>query len=140
MIQDSITPQPTGEAGNPFDRLLSDYFKAQLPTVWPALPELPRAEPLKLAASHSAERIHSSVRASDLRSRLTLAASIALLLGVCWLLSNGYQPSPRSEPTASPDGLLRGAAASNPASGVELRKDNAIKVGPRTPLRSIKLP
>ena len=76
------------------DRLLSAFFKAEMPDPWPAAPtasainepaglvgeraEAPRNEPAV------ARRDHNS------RARYTLAASVALLLGTCWTLSDGF--------------------------------------------------
>jgi hypothetical protein len=43
-----------------------------------------------------------------------LAASVALMLGACWYLSNGFAPGMRSQqPTAAPSapGMLQGSGA-----------------------------
>src|SRR5262249_38596965 len=57
------------------DRLLGDYFKAQLPTKWPAAPRISLARPANTATNSAA------------RSRWALAASVAVLLGGCWYLT-----------------------------------------------------
>lgn len=59
------------------DRLLTAYYRAEMPKNWTA-PQ-PWAEP---AATNS----HQSKRQSS-RSRWALAASVAMLLGGCWYLS-----------------------------------------------------
>jgi len=57
------------------DRLLGDYFKAQLPRKWPPAPRTDAARPANTTSSSAA------------RSRWALAASVAVLLGGCWYLS-----------------------------------------------------
>lgn len=64
------------------DRLLSTYFKAELPKTFPPLST--RAEyPQPVRANR--ERNHS-------RSRWALAASVAMLLGGCWYISGQIGP------------------------------------------------
>jgi hypothetical protein len=74
MNTDHPTPNPTGD---PVDRLLSAFYRAEMPKNWPAVPNA-RTEP----AHAKLERANTSTR-----SRWALAASVAMLLGGCWYLS-----------------------------------------------------
>ena len=65
------TPSP-----DELDRHLSAYFRAQVPTQWPAAPV-----PVQARAT---PRFGSAWK-----TRLTLAASVAGLLGLGWVLSSG---------------------------------------------------
>jgi hypothetical protein len=111
-----MNPLPPNEN---VDRLLSAFFKAEMPDPWPAAPtasattesagfvaEAPRNEPAV------ARRDHNS------RARYTLAASVALLLGTCWTLSNGIQsgnqPANRPADGASPRDILGPSNAKSP--------------------------
>jgi|GEM_PF-2452339 len=90
------------EKTDELDQLFSDFFKAQLQQPWPKAPAPAAAatsEPSELAASRTAEAPRNApapVRNdSTARARFTLAASVALALGACWYLSNGFQPTAR---------------------------------------------
>lgn len=77
------------------DRLLSDFFKTQMKRPWPAAPAVPvRSEPSELVVVRN--RTPVSAPDHSTRSRITLAASVAILFGSCWYLSNGSQPELRS--------------------------------------------
>ena len=68
------------------DGLLSDFFRSELPKVWPGPPtsdEQPKTIPLAARKPFS--------RWSAVRSRLALAASIALLLAGGWFLSGKFE-------------------------------------------------
>src|SRR5688572_6767899 len=82
----------------PVDDALSAFFKSALPKPWPAAPRT--AEPSSVVAARPA---------SSNRARLTLAASVAILLGACWYFSNGIQPAARPAP-AKPELLPDGSA------------------------------
>ena len=124
----------TGPA-DALDRLLSEFFKAQLPAAWPAAPATPATEPSVLAAERDgasdAPRHQPVAAARDTgsKSRYTLAASVALLLGTCWWLSNGYQPGERSGPGRAdgPAGppMLHKSGASEPKVLETIREDKA---------------
>jgi hypothetical protein len=58
------------------DRHLSAYFRAQVPTQWPSAPM-----PVQARATPR--------NSSAWKTRLTLAASVAGLLGLGWVLSSG---------------------------------------------------
>jgi len=68
------------------DGLLSDFFRSELPKPWPEPPipdEQPQTLPLPARKPFS--------RWSAVRSRLALAASIALLLAGGWFLSGKFE-------------------------------------------------
>jgi hypothetical protein len=80
------------------DRLLSAFFKAEMPDPWPAAPTASTTEPSGLVAERAeAPRNEPAVARRDhnSRARYTLAASVALLLGTCWTLSDGFQSGTR---------------------------------------------
>jgi hypothetical protein len=121
------------------DRLLSHYFKSKMQQPWPKAPATPSrmSEPSALAASRTGANApleaprNQPVSSSDPRnggnkSRYTLAASVAVLLGACWALSNGFQPG------AVPAGnnghklnVFPEATAEKPAVGQQIQKDKA---------------
>jgi len=88
---------PTTEPPDDLDRLLSDFFKAQLKRPWPGAPfpsaTAQSAEPSGLAAARAAEA--PARRDTAARARVTLAASAALMFGVTLYLSDGFQPGER---------------------------------------------
>ncbi len=116
----NATTQP---AANPdeLDRLFSDFFKSQLKRPWPNAPipvAAAPAEPSGLVAGRTGEtprnRPSPATRDNTARARFTLAASVALMLGTCWYLSNGFEPGARSgAPAANPalPSMLNGADA-----------------------------
>lgn len=71
--------------GDDLDRLLSDFFRAELPNPWPAAP-IPDEQPQSLPLSARKPIRHWS----SLRSRFALAASVALLLAGGWFLSGKF--------------------------------------------------
>ncbi|QJW99371.1 hypothetical protein [Frigoriglobus tundricola] len=107
----NATPKPAA-APDELDRLFTDYFKSQLKRPWPNAPipvaAATPAEPSELAVARASEtprnRPNPATRDNTARARFTLAASVALMLGTCWYLSNGFEP-----------GTRQGAPASNPA-------------------------
>jgi hypothetical protein len=132
---DTTTTAP--RAGHPpddLDRLLGDFFKGQMREPWPPAP-VP-AEPVSLAGGPPPVPApprppHAPAFAEHgTRARLTLAVSVALLLGGCWVLSNGFQAGTRSvsKPSA-PDG--QGVLKPGSAEGAEplktMQKDKALK-------------
>jgi len=90
------------------DELLSDYFQSQMRHPWPPAPGAP-AEPSAVISRRAAAGERGN------RSRFTLAASIALLIGICWYFSNGFEPGERnSKPTPAAPGLLNEGSAKTP--------------------------
>jgi hypothetical protein len=63
-------------SGDEVDRLLSNYFQAEMPNKWSAPQPWATTTP-------SVERSHNQAT----RSRWALAASVAILVGGCWYLS-----------------------------------------------------
>jgi len=66
------------------DQLLSGFFKAALPTPFPPARCLVLRDEMPMPLS----TITTPNRRALSRSRLSLAASVALLLGGCWYISN----------------------------------------------------
>ena len=93
------------ETPDELDRLLADFFKAQLKKPWPNAPVPPAAsaqaksEPSELAIARTTsapQQAPAPVRRDNTaRARFTLAASVAVLLGTGLLLSNNFEPSSR---------------------------------------------
>lgn len=96
---------PAVSPGEDVDTVLGAFFKAQMPSPFPAFqPPAPRTLPLRPA---------TFPRATLFTSRLVLAAAVVLLLFACWLLPGSSQPFsdpvtlPGAGPgTASKNGLL----------------------------------
>lgn len=114
------------------DRLLSDFFKSQMIHPWPAAPEVAASEPSVLMATRTvtadAPRNQPLAnRDTGRRARYTLAASVALLLGTGWFLTDGFQPGerPRSNPGVAPHGLGSGGAAGESEVLKKIREEKA---------------
>jgi hypothetical protein len=97
----SQTPMPP----DALDQALSDFFKAQMPRPWPAAPATAHATPSALATPRTDTLT---------RARLTLAASVALLLGTGWYLASGSPQAARGPtrpgPAGTPDFIGPGSA------------------------------
>jgi hypothetical protein len=87
-----------GPPPDDLDRLLGDFFKGRRKRPWPAAP-VP-GEPTGLAPVPVELRNKPLASAGEhgTRARLTLAVSVAILLGGCWALSNGLPPAGRPDP------------------------------------------
>ena len=73
----TTTPQPN-LPGDEVDRLLTAYFRAEMPARWPAAP----------SPSGTFRRPDNAPAADPAsKSRWALAASVAILVGSCWYLS-----------------------------------------------------
>ena len=137
------TTPPHTEAPDELDRLFSEFFKAQVKHPWPNAP-VPAAsnasakptEPSELVAARTAEAPRNAPaparRDNSARARFTLAASVALMLGTCWYLSNGFAPGAR--PAVAPN---QGGVPGMPPGGAndtgvlpEVQKIKAIENGP----------
>lgn len=118
------------------DAMFSAFFKAQVKHPWPAAPTPnTHSEPSSRAAARSAQvdaprnQPAAAARDSGNKSRYTLAASVALLLGATWTLSSGFQSADRPAPGGSPNGPavnLKPLTASDPDALKELRKEKAL--------------
>ena len=99
--------------GDDLDRLLSAFYKAELPEPWPHMrapeSETPATLPLAAPAVAVARRTETPRRMASIgRSRFALAASVALLLGGCWYLSDRLGNGPTA---AGPAPMLGGPEA-----------------------------
>jgi hypothetical protein len=137
------------------DRALSDFFKSKMKQPWPAAPEthrrMPASEPSLLVASRAANLeaprnqpvAQSQSRDWSNKSRYTLAVSVALLLGTCWLLSSGSRPGERVGPGGNNPpkiDFFGTSGASDPAALQEHKKDNAEKANKGAELPKFQLP
>lgn len=97
------TPPPGQPAeSDEIDRLFAAYFQHQMPKPWPAFRPVPSAGPARTAGAAG-------------RSRATLAASAAALLGLGLVLSSGPRPFPSAnDPRPGDTGLLKNANAKGP--------------------------
>ena len=126
----------TNLSDDSLDAMFSTFFKAQVKAPWPVAPAPSvLSEPSSLAAARSAgveaprNEPVSTGRDAGNKSRYTLAASVALLLGTCWTLSSGFQSADRPAPTAAPNGpsiSYNPLTASDPDALTELRKEKAL--------------
>src|SRR5262249_44048814 len=107
----AMNEKPT-HTDDALDGLLAHFFNAQFQKHWPAAPVV------VASATPAAPRNESPAHDSGNRARYTLAASVALLLGTCWTLSNGFQAGERPagpSPAPSAPGMnMNSLGASNP--------------------------
>ena len=89
--------------GDDLDRLLSRFYQSEMPGPWPPAPH-----PDGAARPMPASRLSGYERPRQLVTgpRAALAASVALLLGSCWFLSNqtGDVPAPPHSGVTATDG------------------------------------
>jgi hypothetical protein len=101
----SSTPEHPGQdRPDEFDRVLTAYFRAEVPSPWPNLPTRETTQPVTVMRNQRLSQ-----------SRLVLAASIATLLLGTWLLT-GNRIGP-----ANPGVSLQEGAAKVP---MDLRPDS----------------
>lgn len=141
----TATP-PHAQPPDELDRLFSDFFKSQLKQPWPNAPVPPAAvarpaEPASLVTARAAEAPAAPARRdSGTRARVTLAASVALMLGTCWYLSSEVRPGSRPAGTPKPNGpsLFDGSGA-NDNTGVlpQIEKNKAIGAPPKLDVSEI---
>jgi len=74
-----------GRSGDELDGLLRAFFHAEMPNPWPGAPVVEEA-PAVLSRPMSARPSRSLFR-----SRMALAASVAFLLGIPWLISDSFR-------------------------------------------------
>lgn len=112
----------TPNSPDDLDRLLSDFFKAQMKNPWPNAPLAQTAEPSELATRTEAPQGEPAPARRDntARAKFTLAASVALLLGTAFYMSDGYTPTARpvAVPSNSGPSLFNGSDAKAPQGGV----------------------
>ncbi len=113
----------TTNSPDDLDRLLSDFFKAQMKNPWPNAPLAQAAEPSELATRLDAPRNEPAPARRDqtARAKFTLAASVAFLLGTAFYMSDGYAPAPRPGAQPATNGgpsLLNASDAKAPQGGV----------------------
>ena len=109
----------TSPDADELDQLLGAYFKAQVPHPWPAPPATAAlSEPTGRLAAPESSAGHDPGR----RARYTLAASVALLLGTCWTLSNGLPSGPRAPGPQGPGGPAVDLGTTNAKTPEEIHK------------------
>jgi hypothetical protein len=111
------------------DRLFTDYFHAEMTKrPWPPAPV-------------TADVARRAAPDPNRHARRVLAASVALLLGSCWVLSNGLPTTDRG-PSPSPTGtnMLPGATADEKGVLPELRKSKSKDQAPPPAVGPINLP
>jgi hypothetical protein len=135
------------EAPDELDKLLSDFFKAQLKKPWPNAPVPPTAqtsEPSELAAARSASQgapARPAKRAdSTARARFTLAASVALVLGAGILLSNSFDSGPRPSTPVQNNMLKDSGADGNKSELLKKIGENKAKGAENTAPPKTKIP
>jgi len=82
------------------DQMLSRFMKSEIPHPWPTAPSL-QAESGPISPSSAPRLTGSSPLVS---SRYSLAASVMLILGGCWLLSNLLSDKPNPNRSGGLDG------------------------------------
>jgi hypothetical protein len=119
----SRTPLPPDAV----DAVLTDYFRSQLPKPWPAAPAL--ATPAAPAR-----------RDPSRRARYSLAASVAVLAGACWLLAPATpRPGVTVQPGAGPD-VLPGATARTPKDADKAKAKAAATTDPMHGFQPMAIP
>ena len=99
--------EPIAELRNPgpddLDRLLTRFYQSEVPSPWPPAPhpEAERPTPASRLPEYRSQPVLTGPRVS-------LAVSVALLLGGCWFLSSRTADAPVPHPISS--GLNNGTA------------------------------
>jgi hypothetical protein len=89
--------------GGDVDQLLRAFYRAEMPNPWPAFQTPAEAPPVLPFPAAPVRRTFAS------RSRLALAASVALLVGGLWYLSGKFGgDAPRPDPFRSTGGSANG--------------------------------
>jgi hypothetical protein len=89
--------EPTNGQGSPepFDNLLRGFFRAEMPEPWPTMKH-PEPRILPFVRPQRASRFAST------RSRLALAASVAVLLVTSWFLSGALRNNDKENGSVVP--------------------------------------
>jgi len=112
------SPRLTDEHDD-LDRAFAAYFKKQVPSTWPALHYEPVASPSTLRTPSTQPSTGS------MRSRVTLAASVAALVGLGLYISSGHRTPPaNSSPVVSEPGLMKDSHADGKELMEKLPKSN----------------
>jgi len=85
MDPPSLDSPARGRSGDDLDGLLRAFFRAEMPNPWPGAPVVEEA-PVVLSRPASARSARTLFR-----SRMALAASVAFLLGIPWLISDSFK-------------------------------------------------
>jgi hypothetical protein len=94
MDPPSLDSPTRGRSSGDLDGLLSAFFHAEMPNPWPGAPAVEEA-PVVLSRP-----VSSRPARSLFRSRMALAASVALFLGLPWLISDSFKTLISDEPAA----------------------------------------
>jgi hypothetical protein len=108
-----MTPYLPPHNPDDIDAMLSKYFKNEMPKKWPAAPAVD-VEPVQPFARNSST------------SRWALAASVMLLVGVCWYAGRGTTPGERP-PSATVNKFEKGAKAEDKSILNEMQKHRTVQ-------------
>ena len=115
-------PNRAGSESRTVDALLTDFFRAERPNVWPPAPpdHFAAASPVTVAGATVPSTLAGKRGLGDwlTRGRTTLTASAALLLAAVLAVTPDAAPRPTAPPTASGRSLLDGSSAEVPAAKV----------------------
>jgi hypothetical protein len=111
MSANTRIPSPQGDE---LDRLVTAYFRAEMPANWPAAPSVSGGSrhPAR-PDGHPARPDNGRAADPASKSRWALAASVAILIGGCWYLSGlATDGRPKKGPgldgtTANPPKLIK---------------------------------
>lgn len=119
------------QSSDGLDQLLGDFFKSQMKQPWPTAPLPVQSEPSTLVAIRNSPS--AKVGDHTTRARVTLAASVALMLGTCWYFAGDVQPNQRGitgKPANSGTINLDNGTAGDPPALEHIKKDKATKPDP----------
>jgi hypothetical protein len=95
----TLLKEPIASSGDNLDHLLRAFFQAEMPDPWPGM-EVP-SRPVVVVAADAPEETPSRSSGSLCRSRLALAASIALLVSGPLFLAGALRETTPSSPISS---------------------------------------
>ncbi len=109
-------PNRAGSESRTVDALLSDFFRAERPKVWPPAPraDFAAASPVGVATVPSALAGKRRLGAGVARGRFTLAASAALLLAAVLAVTPDAALRPAAPATAAGPNLMKDSNAQGP--------------------------
>jgi hypothetical protein len=94
----------TDQHSTDLDKMLSAFFKAEIPDPFPALKRPVGTFQSQMPMPVSSEPRQRPDRTALSKSRISLAASVALLLGGCWYLSSQIGNAPERPSVGKGDG------------------------------------